>query len=62
MKFRIPKTVFDAKVICKNLCDEHGVKIYFDKKRANDYNCMGSDYISQIETPFWCPISQKVRR
>lgn len=34
----------------------------YNKKRANDYNCMGSDYINQIESPFWCPISKKVRR
>lgn len=161
MKVRVPKTVFDAKVICKRLCDEHGVKIYFDdefgnfgntwnqciygksiecsrfnewngdllvfavmhelghkhyarddefgrmnefvrelmcwnyatqlhvetfgmnigikqarymmdclnsyipdynKTGANCYNCMGEDYINQIETTFWCPISQIVRR
>ena len=161
MTFRIPKTVASAKIVCKKLCDEHGVKIYFDdefgnfgsswnqssfggsiecsrfndwngdlllfavmhelghrhyggikkfgrmngfvrefmcwkyaiklymetfgvnisikqarymmdclnsyipdynKKRANDYNCMSSDYINQIESTFWCPISKKVRR
>ena len=34
----------------------------YNKKRANDYNCMSSDYINQIESTFWCPISKKVRR
>ena len=34
----------------------------YNKKGANDYNCMGADYINQIEAPFWCPISQIVRR
>ena len=34
----------------------------YNKKGANDYNCMNTDYINQIETPFWCPISKKVRR
>ena len=160
-KFRIPKTVASAKIVCKKLCDEHHIGIYFDdkfgnfgntwnqcihgksiecsrfnewnsdllvfsvmhelghrhydgvgeffrmngfvrefmcwkyaiklymetfgvnisikqarymmdcldsyipdynQKKANDYNCMGADYIDQIESPFWCPISKKVRR
>ena len=34
----------------------------YNKKRANYYNYMGADYINQIESPFWCPISKKVRR
>ena len=34
----------------------------YNKKGTNDYNCMGADYINQIESPFWCPISKKVRR
>lgn len=34
----------------------------YNKKGANDYNCMDADYINQIESPFWCPISQKVRK
>lgn len=161
MKVRIPKTVAAAKIVCKKLCDGHGVKIYFDDKfgnfentwnqciygksiecsrfnewngdlltfavmhelghryyerdnefgrmngfvrelwcwiyainlhmetfgvnisikqarymmdcmnsyipdynktGANCYNCMGKDYINQIESNFWCPISKKVRR
>ncbi len=162
MKVRIPQTVAAAKIVCKNLCDEHGVKIYFDdefgnfgatwnqsstggsiidcsrfndwngdlltfavmhelghrhyemdndfgrmngfvrelmcwnyaiqlhmetfgvnisikqarymmdclnsyipdynKTGANFYNCMNKDYINQIESNFWCPISKKVRR
>ena len=161
MKFRIPKTIASAKIVCKKLCDEHHIGISFDdkfgnfgntwnqcihgksiecsrfnewnsdllvfsvmhelghrhydrvgkffrmngfvrefmcwryaiklymetfgvnisikqarymmdcldsyipdynQKRANDYNCMGADYIDQIESTFWCPISKKVRR
>lgn len=161
MKVRIQKTVAAAKIVCKKLCDGHGVKIYFDDKfgnfentwnqciygksidcsrfnewngdlltfavmhelghryyerdnelgrmngfvrelwcwiyainlhmetfgvnisikqarymmdclnsyipdynktGANCYNCMGKDYINQIESNFWCPISKKVRR
>ena len=34
----------------------------YNKTGANFYNCMGADYINQIESPFWCPISEKVRR
>ena len=34
----------------------------YNKTEANGYNCMGTDYINQVESPFWCPISEKVRR
>ena len=34
----------------------------YNKTGSNCYNCMDEDYINQIESPFWCPISEKVRR
>ena len=34
----------------------------YNKTEANGYNSMGADYIIQVESPFWCPISHKVRR
>ena len=34
----------------------------YNKTGVNFYNCMDEDYINQIESPFWCPISEKVMR
>ena len=34
----------------------------YNKTGVNFYNCMDEDYINQIESQFWCPISEKVRR
>ena len=35
MKFRIPKTIASAKIVCKKLCDEHHIGISFDDKFGN---------------------------